>query len=103
MTLRSTFVFALAAVLVATAVSAQDPAAPPVVSSDATFEVGAIKPSNPDPSNPLSMVPLAIPRPGGRFTATNMPLNMIPLVKNLLIERFKLKVHTEPREMQVYE
>ena len=28
---------------------------------------------------------------------------MMPLVKNLLIDRFKLKVHTEPREIQVYD
>jgi uncharacterized protein (TIGR03435 family) len=28
---------------------------------------------------------------------------MTPLVKNLLLDRFKLKVHTEPREMQVYD
>ena len=27
----------------------------------------------------------------------------MPLVKNLLIERFKLKAHTEPREMRVYD
>jgi uncharacterized protein (TIGR03435 family) len=35
--------------------------------------------------------------------ATLKPKEMMPLVKNLLIERFKLKVHTEPREMRVYE
>jgi uncharacterized protein (TIGR03435 family) len=28
---------------------------------------------------------------------------MMPLLKNLLIERFKLKAHTEPREMQIYD
>jgi uncharacterized protein (TIGR03435 family) len=91
------------------------------------------------------MVPLASPRPGGRFTASNMPLKMLiglafemqdfrlaggppalmnakfditaktaggatigqkqlmPLLKSLLIERFNLKVHTEPREMQIYD
>ena len=31
------------------------------------------------------------------------PKQMSPLVKNLLIERFKLKAHTEPREMRVYD
>jgi uncharacterized protein (TIGR03435 family) len=146
MTLRSTYTFALAALLVATAASAQNPAAPSAAAGfDATFEVASIKPSNPDPSNPLGMVPLPMPRPGGRFTATNTPLKMLiglafetqdmrivggppellsarfditaktpggvtlgqkammPFVKNLLIERFKLKVHTEPREMQIYD
>jgi uncharacterized protein (TIGR03435 family) len=28
---------------------------------------------------------------------------MRPLLKNLLIERFKLKAHTEPREMRIYD
>ena len=35
--------------------------------------------------------------------ATLTPKEMMPLVKNLLIERFKLKAHTEPREMRVYD
>ena len=39
------------------------------------FEVASIKPSAPgDPSNPLSIIPMAAPQPGGRFVATNMPL-----------------------------
>ena len=144
--IRSTCGFALAILLAATAASAQDPAAPAAaVSSDATFEVAAIKPSNPDPANPLSMVPMIRPQPGGRLTVTNLPLKMLigfayemqdfrvdggpralmsakfdiiakasggatltpkemmPFVKNLLIERFKLKAHTEPREMRIYD
>jgi uncharacterized protein (TIGR03435 family) len=144
--IRSTSVFAFAAVLAATATSAQAPATPPAaVSSDATFEVASIKPSNPDPANLLSMVPLIRPQRGGRLTITNLPLRMLigfaydmqdfrvdggppdlmsakfdivakasadgiltpkqlmPLVKNLLIERFKLKTHTVQREMQVYD
>jgi uncharacterized protein (TIGR03435 family) len=110
-----------------------------------TFEVAAIKPSNPDPANPLSMVPMVRPQPGGRVTVSNFPLKMLiayayemqdfrvdggpptlmsakfdimakapagniltakemrPLLKNLLIERFKLKAHTEPREMRIYD
>src|SRR5262245_18698875 len=143
---RSSYPFAFAALLVATTASAQAPVTPSTAASpDATFEVAAIKPSNPDPSNPLGMVPLALPRPGGRFTATNVPLKMLigmafetqdfriaggppallsakfditaktpsgatlgqkemmPFVKNLLIERFKLKAHTESREMQIYD
>jgi uncharacterized protein (TIGR03435 family) len=136
--IRSTSGFALAMLLAATAASAQDPAEP-------TFEVAAIKPSNPNPSNPLSMIPMVRPQPGGRLTVTNLPLKMLigfayemqdfrvnggpaalmsakfdivakasggrtltpkemrPLVKNLLIERFKLKAHTEPREMRIYD
>ena len=52
--------FALATLLAATAAWAQD--------SAATFEVAAIKPSNPDPTNPLSMVPTVRPQPGGRLS-----------------------------------
>jgi uncharacterized protein (TIGR03435 family) len=136
---------ALVTMLAATTASAQEPATPSADPSSATFEVAAIKPSNPDPSNPLSMVPLATPRPGGRVTVANMPLKMLiglayemqdfrvsggppalmsakyditaktasgatlgqkqmmPLLKNLLIERFKLKAHTEQREMQIFD
>lgn len=148
---RSMYAFAFAALLVAAAASAQEPAAPAATPAPATaevpaaFEVAAIKPSNPDPSNPLSMVPLVRPQPGGRVTVTNLPLKMLiglayemqdfrveggppalmtakfditakastgallsvkeirPLIKNLLVERFKLKTHTEPREMRVYD
>jgi len=118
---------------------AQTPAAP-------AFEVASIKPSAPgDPSNPLSMIPMAAPQPGGRFRATNMPLwalistawelpdfrilggnkelmsvkyditakadggatlgmkALLPLLKTLLVERFQLKTHVEPREMALYE
>jgi uncharacterized protein (TIGR03435 family) len=144
--IRSTCAFAVATLLAATTASAQDPAAPSAaVSSDATFEVAAIKPSNPDPSNPLGMIPMVRPQPGGRLTVTNLPLKMLigfayemqdfrvnggpatlmsakfdivakasggrtltpkemrPLVKNLLIERFKLNAHTESREMRAYD
>jgi uncharacterized protein (TIGR03435 family) len=39
------------------------------------FEVASIKPSPPgDPSNPLTMIPMMAPQPGGRFKASNMPL-----------------------------
>jgi uncharacterized protein (TIGR03435 family) len=134
--IRSTSAFAFATLLAATAATAQDPA---------TFEVASIKPSNPDPTNPLSMVPMARPQPGGRLTVNNFPLKMLigfayemqdfrvdggppalmsakfdiiakasgggtltakemrPLLKNLLVERFKLKAHTEPREMRIYD
>jgi uncharacterized protein (TIGR03435 family) len=110
------------------------------------FEVASIKPSPPgDPSNPLTMIPMAMPQPGGRFRATNMPLwalistawelpdfriiggdkalmnvkyditakadgtamlgvkEIRPLLKSLLIERFQLKSHLEPREMAFYD
>jgi uncharacterized protein (TIGR03435 family) len=144
--IRSTRAFAFAILLAATAGSAQDPAAPSVaVSPDATFEVAAVKPSNPAPSSPLGMIPMVRPQPGGRLTITNLPLKMLialayetqdfrmaggppalmsakfdiiakapggatlglkemrPLIKNLLIERFKLQAHTEPREMRIYD
>ena len=112
------------------------------------FEVASVKPSNPnpDPSNPLSMIALMLPQPGGRFTATNTPLRMLimaafelrqeaqlvggpptllaakyditaraestatigmkelpQLLRTLLADRFKLKTHTETREMPVYD
>ncbi len=131
---------AIALVLVVTArLGAQTPAAP-------AFEVASIKPSAPgDPANPLTMIPMAAPQPGGRFKATNFPLwalistawqlpdfrivggtkalmqvkydilakaetsatlgqkDLLPLLKSLLIERFQLKVHVEPREMGFYD
>ena len=44
-----------------------------------SFEVASVKPSNPnpDPGNPLNSIALMLPQPGGRFTATNMPLRML--------------------------
>jgi uncharacterized protein (TIGR03435 family) len=137
--------FGLVTLLTATTTFAQTSAAPPAPTSDTSFEVAAIKPSNPDPANPLSMVPMARPQPGGRLTINNFslktligvayemqdfrvdggpaalmrtkydivakapggamltPKDMRPLLKNLLNERFKLKAHTEPREMQIYD
>jgi uncharacterized protein (TIGR03435 family) len=141
-----------AALLAATAVSAQDavplPTAPAAVSPGATFEVASVRPSNPnpDPSNPLSQIALMLPQPGGRFTATNTPLRMLimtayelpqdaqlaggppallsakyditarvantatiamkelpQLLRTLLADRFKLKTHTETRELPVYD
>jgi uncharacterized protein (TIGR03435 family) len=110
------------------------------------FEVASIKPSAPgDPSNPLTMIPMAMPQPGGRFKANNMPVwvlisaawqlpdfriiggnkdvmnvkyditakaassamlgqkELLPLLQNLLIERFRLKSHFESREMALYD
>jgi len=120
----------------------------PAAAQDAmVFEVASVKPSNPnpDPSNPLSMIALMLPQPGGRFTATNTPLRMlimtafelqqeaqlvggsptllaakyditakVPvatiamkdlplLLRTLLADRFKLKTHTETRELPFYE
>ena len=112
------------------------------------FEVASVRPSNPnpDPGNPLSMIALMLPQPGGRFTATNTPLRMLimtafelqhdaqlaggppellsakyditarvagtatfpmkdlpQLLRTLLADRFKLKTHTETRELPVYD
>jgi hypothetical protein len=81
-TIRSTCGFALAILLAARAASAQDavppPTAPPAaVSPDATFEVASIKPSNPDPANPLTVVPNFRPQPGGRLIINNFPLKLL--------------------------
>ena len=113
----------------------------------AAFEVASVKPSNPnpDPANPLNMIALMMPQPGGRFTATNTPLRMLimaafglkqegqlaggtpdllaakyditakaadaatigkelpQLLRSLLADRFKLKAHTESRELPLYD
>jgi uncharacterized protein (TIGR03435 family) len=149
MSIRSTLRFALVALLTATIAStgsAQVPVPPPTAAAVATFEVASLKLSPPtDPSNPLSMVPMLTPLPGGRFTATNLPLwaiigtawelpdfriaggnralmntkyhitakasgaatltqkEWLPMLKNLIIERFQLKFHVEPREMAHYD
>lgn len=120
------------------------PSASPAAAG-ATFEVASVKPSNPDPNNPMSGIPMALPQPGGRFTATNFPLrllirvayevqdfqitggppelmaakfditakapggatlgqkDLLPMVRALLEDRFKLKTHIEQREMAVYD
>jgi uncharacterized protein (TIGR03435 family) len=49
------------------------------------FEVASIKPSNPDPSNPLSALPLIMPAPGGRMAATNVGL------RNLVLAAYELQ------------
>ena len=147
---RSICTFAFAALLAAPAVSAQSQAAPSLTSpaprASATFEVASVKPSNPDPNNPLAGIALPLPLPGGRFSATNTPLRMLiamayelqqdaqlvggppallaskyditaktvggatvgskdlpGLLRTLLADRFKLKVHTESRELPVYD
>jgi uncharacterized protein (TIGR03435 family) len=140
----ATFFGLAMALATAPALRAQAPVpAPPAAA--ASFEVASVKPSNPDPSNPLSMVPMVMPQPGGRFTATNVQLRLLiqlahevqgfqvvggppalmtskfditakaaggatlgqkelwPLLRTLLVDRFKLKAHTEQREMQVYD
>jgi uncharacterized protein (TIGR03435 family) len=135
-----------AALLLATAASAQDGAAPADAAPATAFEVASVRRSNPnpDPTNPLSQIALILPQPGGRFTATNTPLRMLimaafelkqeaqlaggppdllaakyditakapvafigkelpQLLQTLLAERFKLKTHTEMRELPVYD
>jgi uncharacterized protein (TIGR03435 family) len=141
----SVVVTAVIAVLAYSAAPRAQTPAPAPVAADLVFEVATVKQSNPDPSNPLSMIPMAMPQPGGRFTATNLPLKMLirlayevqdfqiiggpsallaskfditakaaggatlgqkellPMIKALLIDRFKLKTHLEPREMPVYD
>jgi uncharacterized protein (TIGR03435 family) len=145
--IHSTPVFTFAVLLAGTAAFAQaPPAASPAASPDASFEVASIKPSNPDPNNPLGGIALPLMLPGGRFTATNTPVRMLvmmayelqqdaqlvggppalmtakyditakiagnvtlgqkdlpPLLRTLLADRFKLKVHTESRELPLYD
>jgi uncharacterized protein (TIGR03435 family) len=136
--IRSTSLFILVTLLAAAAPFAQ---APPT-----TFEVASIKLSpEGNPANPLSMIPMMSPQPGGRFMATNMPLwalistawelpdfriiggnselmrtkyhvtakaatgatlaqkELLPMLQNLIVERFALKFHLEPREMSHYD
>jgi len=135
-------VFTVATILLLGAapnLGAQAPAAP-------AFEVASVKPSGPpDPANPLSIVPLMLPQPGGRFTASNTPVRLLimaafelkqeaqltggppallaakyditartaggatigkdlpQLLRSLLADRFKLKTHTEPHELPMYD
>jgi uncharacterized protein (TIGR03435 family) len=140
--IRSRYAVVCAILLAATAASAQDAPATPATA----FDVASVKPSNPnpDPNNPLGMIPLMLPQPGGRFTATNTPLRMLimvafelkqdaqltggppdvlaakyditakapvafigkelpQLLRSLLADRFKLKTHTESRELPLYD
>ena len=145
--IHSTCALAFAVLLAATAAFAQTPpAAPAAAPPDARFDVASIKPSNPDPNNPLGGLALPLMLPGGRFTATNTPVRMLvmmayelqqdaqlvggppelmtakyditaktagnvalkqkdlsPLLRSLLADRFKLKVHTESRELPLYD
>ena len=145
--IHSTCALAFAVLLAATGAFAQTPpAAAPAAPPDARFEVASIKPSNPDPNNPLGGLALPLMLPGGRFTATNTPVRMLvmmayelqqdaqlvggppelmtakyditaktagnvalkqkdlsPLLRSLLADRFKLKVHTESRELPLYD
>jgi uncharacterized protein (TIGR03435 family) len=136
---------AVIAAFVATGASPLHAQTPAPAAGDRSFEVASVKPSNPDPGNPMSQIPMAMPQPGGRFTATNLPLKLLirlayevqdfqivggpqplmsskfditakapgsatlgqkellPFVRNLLVDRFKLKTHTEQREMPVYD
>ena len=135
-------VLSVATILLTRNLGAQTPVAPAPA-----FEVASVKPSNPnpDPTNPLSMIALMLPQPGGRFTATNTPLRMLimaayelkqeaqlvggtpdllaakyditareadtsmigkelpQLLRSLLADRFKLKSHTETRDLPVYD
>ena len=135
--LRVATVVFLASAFALRVAAGQTPAEP-------AFEVASIKPSAPgDLSNPISIIPMAMPQPGGRFVAANMPLwalistawnlpdtrivggskelmnvkydinaraatsatlgqkELLPLLKSLLVERFRLKAHIETREMSL--
>src|SRR5262245_10599287 len=72
----STSTFALVTLLVVTTASGQTPSAPtPAATSATTFEVASVRPSPPgDISKRLSIIRMAAPEPGGRFSATTVPL-----------------------------
>ena len=78
---KRTIAFSVATILLLGAgpiLNAQDAAAPAAPAPATRFEVASVKPSGPpDPSNPLTMVALMLPQPGGRFTATNTPLRLL--------------------------
>lgn len=115
----------------------------PASSKTPAFEVASVKPSDPNPANPMFAIPMLMPPVGGRLTATNVPLRllvrmayevqdfqivggpswqltskfdihakaedgftgstkeMLPLIKTLLEDRFKLKAHMEKRDMPI--
>ena len=115
----------------------------PATGGGASFEVVSVKPSNPDPGNPMAAIPMMMPPVGGRLTASNVPLRllvrmayevqdfqivggpswqltskfdirakaedgftgstkeMLPLIRALLADRFKLNVHMEKRDMVI--
>ena len=55
------------------------------------FEVASVKPSNPDPANPLSALPMILPSGGRRLAASNTPL------KNLVLGAYELQdFHLSP-------
>ena len=77
--------FCIAAVLAASSVGlraqgqAQAPAppSPSAATAAAAFEVASVKPSAPNPGNPLAAMPMVMSPIGGRFTATNVPLRVL--------------------------
>ena len=62
-TIAASLLLLTAAALGATQVQGQGSAGP-------AFEVASVKLSNPDPSSPLSTIPLILPSPGGRLAST---------------------------------
>jgi uncharacterized protein (TIGR03435 family) len=116
----------------------QDPARAQAPAGNPAFEVASVRPNKSGDGRVMLGV-----QPGGRFTATNVPLKMLlrqaynvqdfqvvggpewlasdrfdvvakaseeginfetmrPLLRSLLADRFKLKVHNETRQMPIY-
>jgi len=135
---------ALATVALVLAVSGAAPRAqaPAAAAAAQNFEVASIKPSNPNPTDPLGAIPMVLPALG-RLTAQNVTLRMLVMtaynrqpfeivggpawwnqnkyditakaedgtaklddmrlmIRGLLADRFKLKAHTETREVPTY-
>jgi len=63
------------AVVTAAVVSGQGPAAAPSV-KPLSFEVASVRPSNPNPPDPMSGMPRFMPV-GGRLTVANVPLRLL--------------------------
>ena len=119
-------------------VTGQGPARAQAPAGNPAFEVASVRPNKSGDGRVMLGV-----QPGGRFTATNVPLKMLlrqaynvqdfqvvggpawlasdrfdvvakaaeeginfetmrPLVRSLLADRFKLKVHSETRQMPIY-
>jgi uncharacterized protein (TIGR03435 family) len=132
--MKRTAVLAASVVAAVASVAAQAPK---------SFEVASVKPSAPNPGDPLNSIPRMVPA-NGRLTVANMPLRLLiriayevqdfqisggppdlmtarfditaksedgvtpttkdtlAMLRSLLVERFKLKTHTQPKEMPIY-
>ena len=106
--IRSTFGFALVVLLTATsafpqAPGAQAPAVTSAAAPDPAFEVASLKPSNPDPNNPIGGVALPLTLPGGRFTSANTPLRLLIMMAYELQQEAQLAGGSDAAAVQCSE